>query len=286
MAAVPPGLANALQDRYLLDRELGQGGMAAVYLAQDVRVHRMVALKVLLPELAATIGSERFLREIAFTARLRHPHILPLHDSGLIPASDLEPRTSLPWYAMRYVDGESLRTRLQREPQLPLDDALQIAREVADALGYAHGQDVVHRDIKPENILLEAGHAVVADFGLGKALRAAAYSEDSSAGMAVGTPAYMSPEQAAGGSILDGRSDLYALGCVMYEMLAGQPPFTGASVQAVMARHAHDQPPPLLVVRPDVPPAVERAIGAALAKRPEQRPATAAAFMALVAGRA
>jgi serine/threonine-protein kinase len=282
MASVLPDLGVALQDHYRLDRELGHGGMATVWLAQDLKHGRPVALKILRPELAVTLGAELFLREIELTSRLTHPHILPLHDSGLIPSSDPEHLPGLPYYTMPYVEGESLRARLMREKQLPLDDALQIAGEVADALSYAHAHDVLHRDIKPENILLEGGHAVVADFGIAKALSAAANADDSSAGMAVGTPAYMSPEQASGGHALDGRSDLYSLGCVMYEMLAGQPPFTGATVQAVLARQAHERPPPLRVVRPDAPAAVERAIAAALAKRPALRPANARALMELM----
>src|SRR5881398_3244428 len=212
-------LQAALADRYTIERELGRGGMATVYLAQDRKHHRQVGIKVLKPELAAALGPERFLREIETAARLNHPHILPLHDSG--------EATGLLYYVMPYVEGETLRNRLDRAGQLPVAEAVQIVREVADALSHAHSHDVVHRDIKPENILLEAGHAVVADFGIARAITAAGGEQLTATGLAVGTPAYMSPEQAAGDSVLDGRSDVYALGCVLYEMLAGEPPFTG-----------------------------------------------------------
>jgi len=212
-------LASALSDRYRIERELGKGGMATVYLAHDLRHDRQVAIKVLRPELTAALGHERFLREITTTANLRHPHILPLHESGAAG--------EFLYYVMPFVEGESLRDRLIREKQLPVDDALQIAREVADALSYAHSRGLVHRDIKPENILLERGHAVVADFGIARAITAAETETLTQTGLAVGTPLYMSPEQAAGERSLDGRSDLYSLGCVLYEMLAGEPPYTG-----------------------------------------------------------
>ncbi len=215
MADLLERLHAALAPRYRVLRELGAGGMAVVFLAEDLRHRRQVALKVLLPELATEIGPGRFLREIETAAGFNHPHILPLHDSG--------DAGGLLYYVMPYVEGESLRDRLTREKQLPLDDALQIAREVADALCYAHGLGVVHRDIKPENILVQGGHAVVADFGIAWALTAAARGTLTATGIAVGTPAYMSPEQATGSRDLDGRSDLYSLGCVLYEMLAGQP---------------------------------------------------------------
>ena len=210
--------------------------MATVYLAEDVKHHRRVAVKVLRAELAAALGPERFLREIEIGAQLHHPHILPLYDSG--------GAAGFLYYVMPYVEGESLRDRLAREKQLPLDDALQIAREVADALSYAHSHDVVHRDIKPENILLESGHAVVADFGIARAITAAGGEKLTETGLALGTPAYMSPEQAAGSKELDGRSDLYSLGCVLYEMLAGQPPFTGPTVQSLTHQHLTVEPPP------------------------------------------
>src|SRR5829696_1230475 len=216
MTDLPDHLRAVLADRYRIERELGRGGMATVYLAEDLRHDRSVALKVLHPELAATLGPERFLREIRLTARLDHPHILPVFDSG--------EAAGLLWYTMPYVEGESLRDRLRREGQLPLEDALRIAREVADALDCAHQQGIIHRDIKPENILLARGHARVADFGVARAVEAAGAGQLTETGLAVGTPAYMSPEQASG-SPVDARSDLYALGCVLYETLAGEAPY-------------------------------------------------------------
>ncbi len=263
MADLLVPLRAALADRYRIDRELGQGGMATVYLAEDVKHHRKVAIKVLRSELAATLGAERFLREIETTANLRHPHILPLYDSG-------EAGGAL-FYVMPLVEGESLRDRLTRERQLPLDTALQIAREVADALSYAHAHGVIHRDIKPENILLESGHAVVADFGIAKAVRAASGESLTRTGTSIGTPAYMSPEQAAGEQDLDGRSDLYALGCVLYEMLAGQPPFSGATAEVLVRQHITVEAPPVTNYRPAVPAAVAAALQRALAKTPADR---------------
>ncbi|HJR15764.1 MAG TPA: protein kinase [Gemmatimonadales bacterium] len=262
-------LAEALHDRYMLKRELGRGGMATVYLAHDRKHDRSVALKILHPELAATLGPERFLREIKLTARLDHPHILPVLDSG-------EAVGQL-WYTMPYVEGESLRNRMMRETQLPVDDALRIAREVADALDYAHRRQVVHRDIKPENILLSDGHARVADFGVARALEAAGGEELTGTGLAVGTPTYMSPEQASGGKI-DGRSDLYALGCVIYEMLAGEPPYTGPTPQAVIARRFTETPRPLGATRERLPTGLEQMVGKALARAPADRFQTAAEF--------
>jgi len=257
-------------ERYTIERELGHGGMATVYLAQDLKHRRHVAIKVLRPELTAALGVERFLREIGIAARLQHPHILPLHDSG-------EAVGSL-YYVMPYVEGESLRQRLVREMQLPLEDALQITSAVASALGYAHTHDVVHRDIKPENILLCGGEAVVADFGIARAITAAGGGKLTTTGVAVGTPAYMSPEQAAGETHLDGRSDVYSLGCVVYEMLAGHPPFLGASAQEVLARQTVDPVPPLHTARATVPRAVEQAIVKSLAKQPADRFAAAGEF--------
>jgi serine/threonine-protein kinase len=253
----------ALADRYTIERELGQGGMATVYLAEDLKHHRPVALKVLKPELSAVLGPERFLREIELSARLTHPHILPLHDSG--------DAGGFLFYVMPYVEGESLRDRLTREKQLPLDDALRIAREVADGLSYAHAHGVIHRDIKPENILLESGHAVVADFGIARAINVAGGERLTETGIALGTPAYMSPEQAAGSKDLDGRSDLYSLGCVLYEMLAGQPPFTGATAESVVRQHLAAEPPNVTGVRPAVPGWVAAALSRALAKTPADR---------------
>jgi len=262
--------AAALADRYRVERELGRGGMATVYLAHDLRHDRPVALKVLRPELAASLGPERFLLEIRIAARLQHPHILPVHDSG-------EAAGRL-WYTMPYVEGESLRQRVAREGQLPLDQAVRIAAQVLSALGYAHAHGVIHRDIKPENILLEGDEAVVADFGVARAITAAGQDRLTETGLALGTPAYMSPEQAAATRELDGRSDLYALGCVLYEMLAGQPPFLGATAQQLLARHAIDPVPPLRTVRHTVPENVERSVMRSLAKVPADRFRTAAEF--------
>jgi eukaryotic-like serine/threonine-protein kinase len=253
----------SLAGRYLIERELGRGGMALVFLAQDLKHHRQVAVKVLKPELAASLGAERFLREIETTANLRHPHILPLYDSGEIGGAL--------YYVMPLVEGESLRDRLAREGQLPLDDAIGIAREVAGALAYAHARGVVHRDIKPENILLESGHAVVTDFGIARAVRAAGRESLTGAGVSLGTPVYMSPEQAAGEREIDGRSDLYSLGCVLYEMLAGQPPFTGPTAPSIIRQHMVTEPRPIASLRPVVPAFVAAALERALAKNPEDR---------------
>ena len=266
----------ALADRYALERELGRGGMAVVFLARDPRHDRAVAIKVLRHEIAAALGAERFLREIQIAAKLHHPHILPLYDSGA--AGDLL------YYVMPYVEGESLRQRLDRETQLPLDDALAITRQVAGALAYAHSHDVVHRDIKPENILLESGEAVVADFGIARAITAASGDKLTQTGFAIGTPLYMSPEQAAGGGAIDGRSDLYSLGCVLYEMLAGHPPFFGGTAQAILARHALDPVPPLRTARGTVSGAVEQALDRALAKSPADRYTTALQFAEALGG--
>ena len=243
--------------------------MATVYLAHDRKHDRSVALKVLHPDLATAVGAERFLREIRLTAQLQHPHILPVLDSG--------GAKELLWYVMPYVEGESLRQRLNREEQLSLDEALEITRQMATALAYAHGQGVIHRDIKPENILLAGDQAVLGDFGIAQAVRAAGGERITESGVTVGTPAYMSPEHASGGQV-GPRSDLYALACVLYEMLAAHPPFLGATAQEVMARHVMDPVPPLRTARPAVPGAVEQAIERALAKVPADRFATAAEF--------
>jgi serine/threonine-protein kinase len=270
VVVAPLALAEALRDRYTIEREVGRGGMATVYLAHDLRHDRPVALKVLHPDLAATLGPERFQREIRTTARLQHPHILPVLDSG-------EAAAQL-WYTMPYVEGESLRDRLRRESQLPLDDALQITREVADALSYAHSQGIVHRDIKPGNILLSRGHALVADFGIARALQVADTEQLTATGMAVGTPAYMSPEQAGGASSVDGRSDLYSLGCVLYEMLTGEVPYTARTPQAVIAKRVIEPLPRVRTLRQSVPESVEQAINRALAVAPADRFPTAAEF--------
>jgi serine/threonine-protein kinase len=263
-------LSEAVADRYIIDRELGHGGMAHVYLARDVKHKRFVALKTLRPDIALALGPERFLREIELAAGLQHPNILAVYDSG-------EANGTL-YYVMPFVEGESLRDRLEREPQLPLDDAIQITREVADALAYAHSHDVVHRDIKPENILLSGGHAVVADFGIARAISAAGGTKLTETGIAIGTPAYMSPEQASGTGHVDRRSDIYSLACVLYEMLAGQPPFTGPTAQAIMARHSLDHVPRLKIVREAIPDALEAVINRALEKVPADRYQTAAQF--------
>jgi hypothetical protein len=269
----------ALASRYRLDGEIGHGGMAVVYHARDLQHGRDVAIKVVRPELAVGLGAERFLREIHIAAALQHPHILPVHDSG---SAD-----GLLYYVMPYVAGESLRDRLQRERQLPLIDALRIAYEVADALSYAHAHGVVHRDIKPGNILLsgyppassaDGWHAVVADFGLARAVLAAGGEHLTGTGYVVGTPEYMSPEQAGGDETLDGRSDMYSLGCVLYEMLSGQPPFTGRTAQVIVARHCQEAPASVRVVRPDLPAGIEEVLKTALAKVPADRYPTARAF--------
>ena len=262
-------LATSLADRYTLERELGRGGMATVYLVRDRKHDRQVALKVLHPELAATLGTERFLREIRVTARLDHPHILPVLDSGTA--------AGLLWYTMPYVRGETLRDRLRREVQLPVETALDLTRQVASALDHAHREGVVHRDLKPENILLADGQARVADFGVAKALAGAGDHQLTETGLAVGTPAYMSPEQASGG-VVDARSDIYALGCVLYEMLAGEPPFTGPTPQAITLKRLTDPVPSVRRVRDVVPEAIERTLVGALAKMPADRFASAGEF--------
>src|SRR5258705_4672193 len=264
-------LMTALADRYRLEREVGQGGMATVYLAYDVRHDRKVALKVLRPELSAILGAKRFLAEIKTTANLQHPHILSLFDSG--------EADGLVFYVMPFVEGESLRVRLAREKQLRVDEAVRIAREVADALDYAHRHGVIHRDIKPENILLHDGRALVADFGIAlAAARSEGGSRMTETGMSLGTPHYMSPEQAMGEREITAKSDVYALGCVTYEMLTGEPPFTGPTAQAIIARVMTEEPRSLTIQRKTIPPHVEAAVVTALSKLPADRFATAALF--------
>ncbi|HEU4828559.1 MAG TPA: protein kinase [Gemmatimonadales bacterium] len=263
-------LTTALADRYRIERELGQGGMAIVYLAEDVRHHRRVAIKVLHPQLSAVIGSERFLKEIELTANLQHPHILPLFDSG--------EAGGLLYYVMPYVEGETLRTRLERERQLSIPDAIRIAREVADALAYAHTHGVVHRDVKPENVLLHGNHALVADFGIALAVEEAGGSRMTQTGMSIGTPQYMAPEQAMGDRAADHRVDIYALGAVTYEMLVGEPPFTGLTSQAIVAKVMTEDPKGLVIQRRSIPGPVEAAVLTALEKLPADRFATATEF--------
>ena len=267
MSDLPDGLATAVAERYTIESELGRGGMATVYRAWDRKHERPVAVKVLRRDIAAVLGPERFLREIRLAAALQHPHILPLHDSGA--ANDYL------YYVMPYVEGESLRQRLERERQLPVEEALRVAVEVADALSHAHSRGIVHRDIKPENILLAAGHAVVADFGIARAIDVAGGDKLTQTGITLGTPAYMSPEQAAGDPQTDGRSDLYSLGCVLYEMLAGAPPFTGHSAQAILVKHLTEPAPHLTHLR-DVAISLEQVIRRCLAKAAADRFTTAA----------
>jgi len=267
-------LTDALADRYTIERELGAGGMATVYLAHDIRHDRDVAIKVLRSDITESLGRDRFLREIRLAARLNHPHILPLYDSG-----DAD---GFLYFVMPVMQGQTLRDRMRDEGQLPVDATVRLVQEVADALDYAHRHDVVHRDIKPENILLHEGHALVADFGIGKAIIAAAASGATTltqVGVTVGTPAYMSPEQAAGDEI-DGRSDLFALGCVLYEMLTGEPAFTGSTVQAVIAKRFHYSPPSASATRPTVPPGVSHTIERLLERDPTARISSGALVVA------
>ncbi len=256
-------LRAALADSYHIDRELGRGGTATVFLAQDLRHHRPVAIKVLDPELAAVLGPDRFVREIEIAARLQHPHILTMLASGAVDG--------LLYYVMPYVEGESLRTRLNREHQLPVEDALRLACEVADALDAAHRHGVVHRDIKPENILLSEGHAMVADFGIARAIQSLGGTAATPTGSVLGTPLYMSPEQAVGSGEVDARSDIYSLACVLYEMLAGQPPFNGPTADSVVHQHLTLAPRPVTALRPAVPESVARVLARALAKTPADR---------------
>jgi len=256
-------LRTALDDRYAIEREVGQGGTATVYLAEDLKHERRVAIKVLRRELAAVLGPERFLREIRLTAQLSHPHILPLLDSG--------EAAGLLYYIMPLVEGESLRERLQRERRLSIDDAVSLACELADALSYAHGRGLVHRDVKPENVLLTAGHAVLSDFGIARAMDAANSDTLTQTGIVLGTPAYMSPEQVAGEEDLDGRSDIFSLGCVLYETLSGEPPFTGPTTRAVIARRFSAPAPSIRDRRPEAWPDSSVSHGEAEARELAQR---------------
>lgn len=269
MSEILDQLTAHLGDRYRIERELGRGGMATVYLATDIRHDREVAIKVLHPDLAATIGSERFEREIRLAAKLQHPHILGMYDSG---AAD-----GLLYYVMPFVKGESVRDLLDREKQLSIEDAVQITLEVADALGYAHAQGIIHRDIKPENVLMSNGHALVADFGIARARQEAGQQRLTQTGMAVGTPVYMSPEQSTGENV-GPAADIYSLGCMLFELLAGEPPFTGPNAMVIMARHAMEGVPSIRIVRPSVPEEVEDAIYAAMEKSVADRPRSAADF--------
>ena len=288
MSDLPPRLTAALSDRYRLERELGAGGMATVYLAHDLKHDRQVAIKVLRPELAAVIGAERFLSEIKTTANLQHPHILPLFDSGVTDRRADGPTDRLSesvlYYVMPFVEGESLRDRLNREKQLPIGDAIRIATEIAGALDYAHRHNVIHRDIKPENILLHDGRALVADFGIALAASKAGGSRMTETGMSLGTPTYMSPEQAMGEREITARSDVYALGCVLYEMLIGEPPFNGPTAQAIVAKVMTAEPASLAGQRKSIPPQVESAVFTALEKLPADRFASAAEFAAALVG--
>jgi serine/threonine protein kinase len=269
-AALADRLAKALAGRYSIEREVARGGMATVYLARDLRHGRPVAIKVLRDELVAAVGDTRFLAEIRVTASLQHPHILPLFDSG---ATD-----GMLWYAMPYVEGETLRSHLDRTGRLPVAEAVRIAREIAGALDHAHAHGIVHRDIKPENVLLQDGHALIADFGIALALEQAGGERITRTGLALGTPQYMAPEQASGERALDARVDVYALGAVLHEMLAGEPPFAAPTRQAVVRRMMHELPPVLASHRPDVPPFLDAAVRRALAKRPSDRFPSASAF--------
>src|SRR6185436_5990839 len=267
----------ALAHRYRIEREVGQGGMATVYLAHDLKHDRKVAVKVLRPELAAVLGAERFLAEIRVTANLQHPNLLPLFDSG---AAD-----GFLYYVMPYVEGETLRARLERERQLPVDETVRLVSLMAGALDYAHARGVIHRDLKPDNILLQAGQPVIADFGIALAVAQAGGSRVTETGLSLGTPHYMSPEQAAGERNIDAKSDQYALAAVAYEMLSGEPPHTGPTAQAIIARLMTEKPRSLRATRPNVPVGVDLAVGRALAKSPADRfPSCDAFAQALVAG--
>jgi serine/threonine-protein kinase len=275
MTAVPESLRETLSHRYAIEREIGRGGMATVYLARDTADGRTVAVKVMHEALVATVGADRFLREMELAATLVHPHIVPLIDSGTAGR--------LLYYVMPYVEGETLYQRLERERRLPLDEAFSIAGDIASALSYAHGRGVLHRDIKPENVVLAAGGAMVLDFGLARAIGTADYRRLTQTGIIVGTVFYMSPEQIREDRNLDQRTDIYALGCILYEMLTGAPPFVGRSLSDIISKILKGSFPSVRTVRPEVPTAVEDVVGRALAKGVDQRFATAADFAAAVA---
>src|SRR5213595_156604 len=267
--STPTQLSTALAGRYEIEREIGAGGMATVYLARDVKHDRRVALKVLTPELGAVLGAERFLSEIRVTANLQHPNLLPLFDSG--------EAAGLLFYVMPFVEGESLRARLAREKQLPVSEALRVATSVASALDYAHRHGVIHRDLKPENILLHEGQPLVADFGIALAVTNAGGDRVTQTGLSLGTPQYMSPEQATGDRAVDARTDIYSLAAVLYEMLAGEPPHTGPTIQSVIAKVLTEKPRAVRTARPTVPVHVESAVERALEKLPADRWETAGA---------
>ena len=273
---IPDSLLDSLSDRYAVERELGRGGMATVYLAHDLKHDRQVALKVLRPELAAVVGAERFLAEIRVTANLQHPNLLPLFDSG--------EAGGFLYYVMPYVEGETLRSRLERERQLPVDETVRLVTLLGNALAYAHARGVIHRDLKPENILLQSGQPVIADFGIALAVAQAGGTRVTETGLSLGTPHYMSPEQAAAEREIDARSDQYALAAVTYEMLSGEPPHTGPTAQAVIARLMTEPVRNLRVTRPGVPVEVDRAVTRALAKSPADRFASVGDFVTALTG--
>ncbi len=270
MSVLAERFQNLLKDRYVIERELGRGGMAVVFLAHDIRHDRPVAIKVFRSDVGDAPGAERFQREIRLLARLQHPHILPLYDSGTTGETS--------YFVSPYVEGETLRARLKREHQLPIDEAVRVAIEVASALDFAHVREVIHRDIKPENILLHDGHAIVADFGIARAMRRSGTEWTTAAGMTVGSPAYMSPEQASGDREIDGRADVYSLACVLYEMLASEPPFTARAAHMIIAAKLSSTPRPVRDLRRAVPAALDAALAKALARNANDRFASARAF--------
>ena len=270
MSVLAERFQNLLKDRYVIERELGRGGMAVVFLAHDVRHDRYVAIKVFRSDIGDASGAERFQREIRLLARLQHPHILPLYDSGTTGETS--------YFVSPYIEGETLRARLKREQQLSIDEAVRLAIEVADALDFAHARGVIHRDIKPANILLHNGHAIVADFGIARAIRRSGSEWTTAAGLTVGSPAYMSPEQASGDRELDGRSDIYSLACVLYEMLTGDPPFVSRVAHMIIAAKLSGGARPVREIRPELSIALDAAIARALERAPDDRFATARAF--------